>query len=176
MGGHRPDMGQIYLCFIRYRPQFIQAGQISQALVHIHMICQPCPEISSYRREGTFSYENIQLLPLQEVEGLFPEVSGVHRIIQAFPVFFDEIIRRVLFIAGAVAPSERRDLITRDFTGFSESQPYEPHILFPGIGFSPLRHAGFHEKFIDDFMKVGGEAWNQEGVDYITTNNLVIAD
>ena len=32
------------------------------------------------------------------------------------------------------------------------------------------------QKFIDDFMKVGGEAWNQEGVDYITTNNLVIAD
>lgn len=30
------------------------------------------------------------------------------------------------------------------------------------------------QKFIDDFMKMGGEAWNQEGIDYITSNNLVV--
>ena len=30
------------------------------------------------------------------------------------------------------------------------------------------------QKFIDDFMRMGGEAWNQEGIEFAEESNLVV--
>ena len=32
------------------------------------------------------------------------------------------------------------------------------------------------QKFLSDFERVGGAAWNEEGIEYARANNLVVAD